>query len=344
MKLKVIAIGPGLILTLAIAVFSRWLHGFLPGSWSAVLGEVVIGLSLGLIIGNLWRPSLLFKPGLEFSFCTVLKIAIVLLGARLSLQQVMQIGGKAVLLITLLILLALMVAHLLGRLTGVSGKLSTLIGVGTAICGNTAITVTAPVIKARDEEVSFAIGANTLIGTTAVFLYPVLGHQLGLSDTFFGTWAGVAVNDTSQVVATGFAYSEQAGELATAVKLTRNALMGFVIVAIGYLYSKGSPNWERMSLFGKIRSSIPGFVIGFLVMAVLNSLGVFDRLSDLINRPVLQDMTYAAKFLILVALTGVGFCTRLNDMRKIGLAPFVLALAAALSTSLVSYFVIRAFW
>ena len=115
--------------------------------------------------------------------------------------------------------LALTAAHLLGKLAGVPGRLATLIGVGTAVCGNSAIVATAPVIRALDEEVSFAVATNTLFGTAAVLLYPIIGRALHFSDHVFGTWAGTAVNDTSQVVAAGFAYSEAAGRLATAVKL-----------------------------------------------------------------------------------------------------------------------------
>ena len=116
---------------------------------------------------------------------------------------------------------------------GTSARLATLIGVGTAICGNTAIIATAPVIKAEDRDVSFAVATITLFGTAAVIVFPLLGHALGMSDVLFGHWAGAAVNDTSQVTATGFSYSVEAGETATIVKLTRNTLMVPVIFFAG---------------------------------------------------------------------------------------------------------------
>src|SRR6267378_5076275 len=229
---------PGLVVTIVCAITARWIHGLLPAKAGAVVGEVVVAVLLGLVIGNLARLPEILAPGIRFSFHSLLRVAIVLLGAQFSFAQVVAIGGKAVLMILVLMSLALLVAHALGRMAGVPGRLATLIGVGTAVCGNTAITATAPVIHARDEEVSFAVATNTLFGTLAVFLYPLLGHALHLTDAAFGTWAGTAVNDTSQVVATGFAYSDAAGKVATAVKLTRNALMGPVIVVIGLVYAR----------------------------------------------------------------------------------------------------------
>src|SRR6267378_2790530 len=230
---------PGLVVTIVCAITARWIHGLLPAKAGAVVGEVVVAVLLGLVIGNLARLPEILAPGIRFSFHSLLRVAIVILGAQFSFIQVVSIGGKAVIMIVILMTLALTVAHALSRLAGVPGRLATLIGVGTAVCGNTAITATSPVIHAEDEEVSFAIATNTLFGTAAVFLYPMLGHWIGLSSAAFGTWAGTAVNDTSQVVATGFAYSDMAGRVATAVKLTRNALMGAVIVVIGLIYARG---------------------------------------------------------------------------------------------------------
>src|SRR5207253_10079424 len=244
-----------------------------------------------------------------FSFHSLLRVAIVLLGAQFSFAQVVAIGGKAVLMILILMSLALLVAHGLGRLAGVPGRLATLIGVGTAVCGNTAITATAPVIHARDEEVSFAVATNTLFGTAAVFLYPLLGHWMAMTNAAFGTWAGTAVNDTSQVVATGFAFSDAAGKVATAVKLTRNALMGAVIVGMGLAYSRANradddhdhktPSNPRGSLALRIKQSLPLFVIGFLVAALLNTLGAVAWLGSVLHRDLGRDLQTISRFLIL---------------------------------------------
>src|SRR5258705_9633342 len=209
---------PGLILAVACAIAARLLHGLLPAKAGAVIGEVVMAVMLGLLIGNSVALPGALTPGIRFSFHTLVRAAIVILGAQFSFPQVVAIGGKAGLMIVLLMSLALLVAHALGRVAGVPGRLATLIGVGTAVCGNTAITAAAPAIRARDEEVSFAVATNTLFGTVAVFLYPLLGHWLGLSSAAYGTWAGTAVNDTFQVVAAGLAFSDAARQVATAVE------------------------------------------------------------------------------------------------------------------------------
>jgi len=330
----------GLVLTIACALTARLLHGLLPAKAGAVVGEVVIAVLLGLVIGNAIALPDLLALGIRFSFHSLLRVAIVLLGAQFSFAQVVAIGGRAVLMIAILMTLALLVAHTLGRLAGVPGRLATLIGVGTAVCGNTAITATAPVIHAHDEEVSFAVATNTLFGTAAVFLYPLLGHWIGLSNAAFGTWAGTAVNDTSQVVATGFAYSDAAGKVATAVKLTRNALMGPVIVGIGLWYGRGGKS-AGAGLGARMRQSIPVFVLGFLLMALLNTLGVIARLGSLSHRDLAHDFQVASRFLILVALSGVGLSTKLRAMRKIGATPFLVGFATAATTALASYFLIR---
>ena len=322
---------------------ARLIHGALPAKAGALVGEVVVAVLLGLVIGNLVSLPSALAPGIRFSFHTLLRVAIVILGAQFSFMQVVAIGGKAVVMIVVLMTLALAAAHALGRVARVPGRLATLIGVGTAVCGNTAITATAPVIHAEDEEVSFAIATNTLFGTAAVFVYPVLGHLIRMSSAAFGTWAGTAVNDTSQVVATGFAYGDAAGKVATAVKLTRNALMGPVIVVIGLIYARGAHaagGEARRGLGARLGQSIPVFVIGFLVVALLNTVGAIAWLGTLLHRDLAHDLQVVSRFLILVALSGVGLSTRLSAMRRIGATPFLVGLATAATTAIASYFLI----
>ena len=329
---------PGLALCVLTALLARAVHQALPPSVGSIVGEVVFAIAFGLFFGNVAKLPPLFTPGLRFSFQAVLRAAIVLLGATFSAQQVVAIGGKAVTMIVALMAIALVAAHALGRLAGVPGRLATLIGVGTAVCGNSAIVAVAPVIEARDEDVSFAIATNTLFGTLCVFLYPLIARAIAMTDAAFGTWAGAAVNDTSQVVAAGFAYSDAAGRLATAVKLTRNALMGPVIVLMGVLYARsqagtGGRGGEHGSFWTRAKQSVPLFVLGFLAMAALNSLGVFRELSLRTGRDLVLDAQWTARVLILVALAGVGFSTRLDAMRETGLRPLYVGLIVAAATS-----------
>jgi len=338
---------PGLAFTILVALAARLVHRALPPTAATSLGEVIFAVVLGLLIGNFVALPAALKPGIRFSFHTLLRVAIVLLGAGFSFAQVLAIGVKALVMVVILMAVALAAAHLLGRLAGVPGKLATLIGIGTAVCGNSAIVAAAPVIRAKDEDVSFAIATNTLFGTLAVLLYPVIGKIFHFTDPAFGTWAGTAVNDTSQVVATGFAYSDAAGRVATAVKLTRNALMGLVIVGAGLAYSRsneeeeGATGGTRTSFWVRLKQSFPLFVVGFLLMALLNTFGVFTSLSIQTHAKVGSILNEIAKAMILVALAGVGLSTRIEAMRKTGIRPFLIGFTVAVATSGVSLLLIR---
>lgn len=333
---------PGLALAVLVALAARLVHQSLPKSVGTILGEVLFAVVIGLIVGNAIRPPDAMRPGLKFAFHGVLRTAIVLLGATFSFRQVLQIGGKAVLLVVVLMAIALTAAHLLGRAAGIPGRLATLIGVGTAVCGNSAIAATAPVIRARDDEVSFAIATNTVFGTLAVLLYPLIGRFAHMGEAAYGTWAGTAVNDTSQVVAAGFAYGDLAGRVATAVKLTRNALMGGVILVIGIAYARsGAEVATGSGAWGRIKQSFPLFVVGFLVMALLNTLGFFVWLSAQVHVDMPRVLLETSRALILVALAAVGLSTRLESMRQTGLKPFLIGLGVAALTSGASLLLIR---
>jgi uncharacterized integral membrane protein (TIGR00698 family) len=267
-------------------------------------------------------------PGLRFAYDGVLRAGIILLGATLSFSQVVRVGGKSLGMILALMAVALTLAHLLSRAARIPPRLGSLLAVGTAVCGNSAIVATAPVIGARDDEVSFAVATNTLLGTAAVFLYPLLGHALGLTDGAYGTWTGTAVNDTSQVLAAGFAWTDGAGRLATTVKLTRNALLGLVVLGMGLLYAR-----EGEARQASRRTWVPAFVLGFLALALLNSIGILGALSSAAGRDLSEDARSASRLLVLVALAGVGLSTRLSAMRRAGLRPFLVGLATAVVVS-----------
>lgn len=344
---------PGLLCVALVAAAAYGVHALVPKTARQILGEVIFAVALGLLVGNLLKLPESTRAGIRFGFGTLLRFAIVLLGARLSLSEVAAIGGKAIGMIVALMTLALLVAHGLGRLLGVPPRLASLIGVGTSVCGNTAISATGPVIGAKDEEMSFAIATNTLLGTLAVFAYPLLGRYFGMDDATFGTWVGTAVNDTSQVVAAGFAYSEPAGEVATTVKLTRNALMGLVIVLMGFLHAErhaerhaegaagtGTP---ETGFLARLRQSLPGFVLAFLGMALLRTFGVLDAASAALGFDLIAVMNTVAKWAVLGALAAVGLSTRAATLRQTGPRPFYVGLATAVLGSLASLLLIYVF-
>lgn len=320
---------PGLGLVLALAVVARASTLVLP----SIISEVTVGIALGLVVSNVRRPPKAVKAGIKFAMGTPLRLGIVLLGARIAFDDVVATGLGSLLVIVACMAFALALVVGLGRMFGLPPRLAALIAVGTAVCGNSAIAATAPAIEAEERDVSFAVATITLFGTLAVLLYPLIGHALGFSDTFFGHWAGIAVNDTSQVTATGFAYSQAAGETATIVKLTRNTLMGPLIVVIGLLYlrsgmARSEERVQSASRFHWVRL-VPLFVVGFLSLAIVNSVG-------LIPADWASPISSASKALILVALVGVGLNTDVSTLRPVGWRPLQVGFLAATLLSLLA--------
>jgi uncharacterized integral membrane protein (TIGR00698 family) len=324
---------PGFALILAISFPARFLQSQITVNGREVVSAVAIAIILGIVIRNLIGVPDSCKPGTSFAVKRILRVGIALMGAQLSLGQVLKTGAAAVFVVATCIVLAILVVRFISMRMGMSDRLGTLIGVGTSICGVSAIVATAPLIESREEETSLAVATITVFGLVAILVYPLLGHLWQLSDTFFGTWAGTAVNDTSQVVATGLIYSQKAGEIATVVKLTRNLFMAPVIVGLSWFYLKKRQAEDGAAGEGKrlrLHQAVPLFVLGFVGMAILNSLGVFTP-------AVRQGIQNVSQFLIVSALAGVGLETHVAAMRKIGLRPFYAGLCAAAFMAVVSF-------
>lgn len=291
--------------------------GFLPSA----ISEVTIAILLGLVAGRFGafrRPIL--APGVKLASERFLRFGIVLLGARLSLEEIARIGVPAIGVVAVTMTVALALVLGAARLAGIEPRLSVLLAVGTAVCGNSAAIATAPIVGARPRDVAYAVATITLVGTCAVFAYPLIGHALHLADPAFGLWAGVAVNDTSQVVATGAAYSPGALDVATVVKLIRNLSMAPLLIGIAWVWARqtGTAGDTRAG----VRRAFPLFVLGFLLFAVLRSVGV-------IGPALAADLDLGARSLILVALVAVGLSVRLGELRSVGAQPLGVGIGAA---------------
>ncbi len=333
-KRDILRLIPGILLVLAISIPAVYIHKFYKP-----VSAVAIAIIAGIIIRNLFGLPERCKSGVSFSVKKILRLAIILLGVRFSFVEMLKISGSSLVIITILIIMATFLARYISHKLGLPDRLGTLIGVGTSICGVSAIVATSPAIEATEEETSFAVATITLFGLMAVFIYPVIGYLLHMSDTLFGTWAGAAVNDTSQAVATGFIYSDAAGSVATVVKLTRNLFMAPVIVLLSYLYivkanrKNGAGDKEKKIDYKK---AFPFFVLGFIGMAILRTLRVLP--AEAIG--IIED---TAGFLIVVAIAGVGMGTNFASMKKVGLKPFYAGLSAALLMAVVSITLIKLF-
>jgi uncharacterized integral membrane protein (TIGR00698 family) len=330
---------PGLILVALVGLCAAFLSElpFAPFTLAGgrrPLEPVMLAILLGMVVANGLVLPQACAPGVKFAAKRLLPLGIVLLGARLDFMAIVRVGALGIVLSVLTILLALLIFAAFVKMRLVEGKLGVLLGVGTAICGGTAIVATAPVIDAEDSDVSFAVATVTVLGLVAMFLLPLIGHALHLSDHAFGVWAGLSIHQTPQVVAAGFAYSGPAGESATIVKLARVSLLAPVVAMIGIAYA--SRRARSTDAGGPISASrlfslFPPFVAGFLVMALLRTLGWLPSFSvDGLHIDTIKLSDQVSRYLIIAAMAAVGLETRFSALRRTGPRPFVLGAITSL--------------
>ncbi len=303
----------GLAICFAVAGVSVWLEDWIPGD---VLGASIIALFLGTIINSFFHPSWI-KPALKFTSKRVLKVAIILLGASLSVGTILSVGKMTFLVMLFTFAMCFGGGYFIRKLFGLNWKLSNLISAGTGICGGSAVAAIAPVIDADDKDIAFALSSTFLFDMVMVALYPILGRLLGMNDMAYGIWAGTSVNDTASVVASGYAFSEAAGDFATMVKLTRTIAIIPTVLVFAYIGVRNKRKELKTVNEGKkvnILKIIPWFIGGFLALAILNSLGV-------IPAQIASAMKSASKFLMVTALAAIGLNTSIADFKKAGLAP-----------------------
>lgn len=317
---------PGILLCLAIAIPSILFHQYV----YKPISPVTVAIILGLIINNSMKLPVVFKEGIGFSLKKILRWGIILLGIRLSFMDVLKIGASSLVVIIICIIAATFLVRLIAKKMKLPEKLGTLIGVGTAICGNSAIVAAAPVIGAKEEDIACSVTIVTFFGVLAVFVYPIIGHFLKLAESTFGTWAGVAINDTSQVVAASFMYSAKSGEIATVVKLTRTLFMAPLIILLGVVYAKGDIKGKV-----KFKKIFPWFLLGFLGLALIRTINILP--SNIVN--ILKIL---ADYCIVTALAAIGLTTDFGIMKqKCFKRPLVVGLIAATLMAVLSIGIIK---
>ena len=303
----------GVAICFAVAAVSVFLERLIPGD---VLGASIIALFMGTIINSFFHPSWI-KPALKFTSKKVLKIAIILLGASLSISTIMSVGKMTFFVMIFTFAMCFGGGYFVRKIFGLNWKLSNLISAGTGICGGSAIAAISPVIDAEDKDIAFAMSSTFLFDMLMLALYPIMGKLLGMTDIAYGIWSGTSVNDTASVVAAGYAFSEAAGDFATMVKLTRTiAIIPTVLVFayIGVRMKKKEMQAQTGSQKVNIVKIVPWFITGFLALAIINSIG-------LIPVGVSAVIKAASKFLMVTALAAIGLSTSLVDFKKAGLAP-----------------------
>jgi uncharacterized integral membrane protein (TIGR00698 family) len=311
-----VALAAGVGLCLAIAVVAEYAARFAP-----LVGAPIIAIVIGVVLTNL-TGTLRVAARLRIKEVSgyALRGGIVILGATLNLRDVVSSGATSLPILALTITLGLAFPLLLGRAFGVQWRMRCLIGMGTTICGASAIAALAPVLRAKTEDIAYSITVIFFFNMLAVFIFPVLGHAFHLSDNGFGMWAGTAVNDTSAVVAAGFAYSHAAGTYATIVKLTRTTLIIPLVLGFGLLMPWLDPAHagDATHLGARLRQAVPWFIGLFVIASLVNTLGLIGAAA-----PALQDF---ARFVLVVALAAVGLQAHWRAFAGAGLGPLLLGL------------------
>ena len=331
---KFVNVIPGFVIALGIAVIAKLLESLLP---IHLIGASVIAMFIGMVINAFHQPGNMMAPGIKFTSKKILKFAIILLGASLNIATVLTVGRNSLLVMIFTLATCFGLGYLSGRLLKLNWKMSNLISAGTGICGGSAIAAIAPVIEAEDIDIAFGMSATFLFDMVMIVLFPIFGKSLGLSDVMYGLWSGTAVNDTSSVVAAGFAFSEAAGNYATMVKLTRTlAIIPTVIIFAlvnMHLKKKANRTAQNEKINVNMKSIIPWFILGFLAMSLLNSVGVIPVAVS----SVLKEIS---KFLMVAALAAIGLNTNFKEMKKAGPAPMIHGFIISLLVVLVALGVI----
>jgi uncharacterized integral membrane protein (TIGR00698 family) len=332
---------PGLALTAIVAWAGLWLSEWLGRSVLGFPKSPISGISMaivvGLLLGNLLRLPRLFSAGVKFALKRVLRLGIILLGLRLSIGDVLKLGALGIPIVIICIAGGLLLTQLMGRRLCLSSRLSTLIGVGTAICGASAIVATGPAIEAKEEEVTYAVAVIAIFGILAMFFYPYLAHLiLGANPTSAGLFLGTSIHDTSQVAGAGLIYKQvydapKALDAATVVKLVRNVCMVLIIPLMAYdcrrrVAAEGGQCPPAVNL----RTLFPTFILGFLALAIVRSIGDATLKSGLawglLNGTGWSWLTANVEA---AAMAGVGLGTSVKQLAGLGLRPLLGGLAAA---------------
>lgn len=313
-KLKNIT--PGILFSAGVAVIAMFLSSLIPGD---IIGATVMALLVGMAFNPILRRYGQLNAGVNYTGKMVLRIGIILMGVNMNFAEVLNVGKYSIFVMIFTMATAFGAGNLIGKLFGMNWKLTNLLSVSTAICGGSAVAAVGPVIKAKDEDIAYAISSTFIFDVLTVVVIPWIGMALGMSNGGYGLWVGTAVNDTSSVVAAGYAFSELAGNIAVIVKLTRTLF----IIPYVLIFSVITERLEAKSEITHGRTAInfkkifPYFIILFLVVVALRSVGIIPNM-------LVPTLSKTSKFCMVMALSAIGLKTSFGDIKNIGFKPMIL--------------------
>jgi uncharacterized integral membrane protein (TIGR00698 family) len=326
---RAVRLVPGLALLFAIGYAGKYVEAWIRTYGTArhlalpnieyVLWAILFGLILGNALAG-FRWFKIFAPGIA-TYEFFLKLGIALLGVRFLLADVVKLGGISLVLVALEFALATAMMAGLGKWFRLGSKLTALLAVGSSICGVSAIIATQGAIEASDEDASYAIGAILALGAVSLFAFPAIGHALQMSDHAFGLWVGLAVDNTAEATAAGALFSEEAGKWAVLAKTTRNATIGFVVLAAAIFFAARAGRRFEGSRVQLVWSKFPKFVLGFLLLSTVAS-------AHLLGTSQIGSLANLSRWAFLLTFAGVGLRTNFVDLRRQGLRPLIVGALA----------------
>jgi uncharacterized integral membrane protein (TIGR00698 family) len=312
----------GIFIIVLISLLSKGLGALFP-----LIGSLLFSIIIGVILQNTTKLPSTFDPGIQFTLKTLLKVAIVFLGVGLSVYDLLHIGQKALWVIFLSVSIGITLTYLVGKWLRIDKRLSLLIGIGTSICGATAISAVKGIIGAKENETAYALSTIVFFNLIAFIMYPFIGHLLQMSELSFGIWAGTAVHDTSSAVAVGYAFGDEAGEVATTVKLARTLFLIPVMFCLPFFIR------ERNEGESQYRKAFPWFVFLFMGVSILHTFGFIPEAIE-------SYLKISSKFMIIMVMAAVGLQVRIKDITQLGFKPLLTGLIASITCALISLFLI----
>ena len=330
-KDSIINILPGLVITIVLAYLGKELSNLVPKN---LISGGVFALLIGMTLNPIFSNYTFFNKGVDFVSKKVLRLSIILMRATLSFAQVLNVGKYSLIEMVFTLFTAFFFGYYIGKLFNMNWKLSSLISAGTGICGGSAIAAIAPTIEAENKDIAYSISATCLFDIIMVILFPIAGRYFNMTDLGFGLWTGTAVNDTSSVVAAGYAFSDAAGNFSLIVKLTRTLSIIPVVLIFSYINTKVNNKNHIDSTAEKIdiKKIFPWFILLFLLMVFIKSLG-------LISDSLSSNISTISKFFMVMSLGAIGLKTNFKEMAKSGLLPMIHGFIISLLVVVVSFLV-----
>lgn len=322
---------PGITLTSGLAIVAIFLQT-LPGI--GIFNSLTLAILLGILVRNTVGTPNICQFGVSFSLKRILKLAIILLGLKLSWVQLFEIGSIGFFIVISTLMSTFLFTCWLGKHLGISKKLSQLIAAGTSICGASAVVATNAAIDGNDEDVTYAVAIVTVFGTTSMLIYPTLSEFFHLSSQAFGIWCGTSIHEVAQVIATTFQKGEPSSQIATISKLSRVIFLAPIVSILGVLSVRSTAQRQQVTLQ---QAPIPWFILCFIILILINSLNI-------IPEGIKGFLINSNNFLLTIPMVAMGLETNVYRLKKAGLKPLYLGFLSWLFISIFSFMIVNLFY